>query len=248
MVVSDKREFLYYLKSLKLLGIGSEGMAYYDKHRKVVLKVFHDCFSDEFREYEALPIGELVKFSCISNNTFIFPQEEITYNDYVIGYITKYQKGKTIDDIDPLRINLQDFIDSAIRVDDDIKILSENKVETFDVIYNTMYGGKKIGVIDTTGYGFSDESYEEILGSNRKIFNSGIMLFLIDSYFDEFVEGNRELNELYKDKKQNIKYFLTAFKKYLCEYVGSDIGKLQEAKKAMNKEKHKVLFERRPKI
>lgn len=248
MVVRDKREFLIYLKYLKLLGFGSEGTAYYDKNKKAVLKVFHDCFTDEFREYEAIPKGELLKFSEVANKTFIFPQEEIIYDDYVIGYITSYQKGKTIDGIDPLRINLQDFIDSAIKVDDDIKILSENKILTFDVVYNTMYGGKKIGIIDPTGYGFSEDSYEKILSANRKNFNSGIILFLIDSYFDEFVEDNMVLNELYNDKTQNIKYFLTFFKKYLCEYVGSDITKLQEAKKAMNKKKHKVLFERSHKL
>ncbi len=248
MVVRDKKDFLFYLRSLKLLGVGSEGIAYYDKKKKIVLKVFHDCFSEEFREYGTIAKGELLKFSKIDNKTFIFPQEEIIYNDYVIGYITCYKKGKTIDDINPLRINLQEFIDSAINADDDIKILSENNILTFDVLYNTMYGAKKIGVIDPTEYCFSDYSYEKLLDVNRKNFNSGIMLFLIDSYFDEFVEGNKELNELYNDKKQNIKYFLTAFKEYLCEYVGSDITKLQEAKKAMNKEKHKVLFERRPKI
>ena len=31
MVVNDKNEFLIYLKSLKFLGLGSEGISYYDK-------------------------------------------------------------------------------------------------------------------------------------------------------------------------------------------------------------------------
>lgn len=33
MVVRDKKEFLIYLKYLKLLGFGSEGIAYYDKKK-----------------------------------------------------------------------------------------------------------------------------------------------------------------------------------------------------------------------
>lgn len=245
MVVKDKEEFLIYLNSLRFLGLGSEGIAYYDIRKKFVLKIYHDCFSDEFKECKYITKDEVLRFSEIINKTFIFPQEEIIYDDYVIGYITSYQKGKTIDEINPLRINFQDFINSAIKVDDDIKILSENNILTFDVLYNTMYGGKKISVIDPTEYCFSRYSHEKLLDINRKNFNTGIILFLIDSYFDEFVSNNKELSELYRDKKQNIKYFLTSFKKYLSEYVGTDITKLQEAKKAMNKEKHKVIFERK---
>ena len=245
MVINDKEEFLLYLKCLRFLGLGSEGMAYYDKRKKVVLKIYHDCFSDEFKECKYITKEEVLKFSEIINKTFIFPQEEIIYDDYVIGYVTSYQQGKTIDEINPLRVKFQDFINAALKVDDDIKILSENNILTFDVLYNTMYGRKKISVIDPTEYCFSKDSYEKLLDSNRKNFNTGVILFLIDSYFDEFVLGNKELNELYRDRKQNIKYFLTSFKKYLSEYIGSDITKLQEAKKAMNKEKHKVLFERK---
>ena len=245
MVIKDKEEFLLYLNNLRFLGLGFEGIAYYDKRKKFVLKIYHDCFSDEFKECRYITKDEVLRFSEIINKTFIFPQEEIIYDDYVIGYVTSYQKGKTIDEINPLRINFQDFINSAIKVDDDIKILSENNILTFDVLYNTMYGGRKISVIDPTEYCFSRYSHEKLLDINRKNFNTGIILFLIDSYFDEFVSNNKELSELYRDKKQNIKYFLTSFKKYLSEYVGTDITKLQEAKRAMNKEKHKVIFERK---
>ena len=211
MVIKDKEEFLLYLNSLRFLGLGSEGIAYYDKRQTFVLKIYHDCFSDEFKECKYITKDEVLKFSEIVNKTFIFPQEEIIYDDYVIGYVTSYQKGKTIDEINPLRINFQDFINSALKVDDDIKILSENNILTFDVLYNTMYGGKKISVIDPTEYCFSRYSHEKLLDVNRKNFNTGIILFLIDSYFDEFVSNNKELNELYRDKKQNIKYFPNFF-------------------------------------
>lgn len=245
MVVNDKKEFLIYLKSLKFLGLGSEGITYYDQRKKIVLKIYHDCFLEEFKIYNYLARKKLIKVDNINNKTYIFPQEEIMYDDYVIGYITTYQQGKTIDEINPLRVNLEDFINAALKVDDDIKTLSENGILTSDVLYNTMYGRKKISIIDPTEYCFSKDSYEQLLDMNRKNFNTGVMLFLVDSYFNEFVTDNKGLNELFNDKKQNIKYFLTSFKKYLSEYIGSDITKLQEAKKAMNKEKHKVLFVRR---
>lgn len=245
MVVNDKKEFLIYLKSLKFLGLGSEGISYYDKRKKIVLKIYHDCFLDEFKDCKYITKEEILKFDKIVNNSYIFPQEEIMYDDYVIGYVTTYQQGKTIDEINPLRVNLENFINASLKVDDDIKILSENKILTFDVLYNIMYGRKKLSIIDPTEYCFSKDSYEHLLDTNRKNFNTGIILFIVDSYFNEFVTDNKELNELFNDKKQNIKYFLTSFKKYLSEYIGSDIIKLQEAKKAMNKEKHKVLFVRR---
>ena len=128
MVIKDKEEFLLYLNSLRFLGLGSEGIAYYDKRKNFVLKIYHDCFSDEFKECKYITKDEVLKFSEIVNKTFIFPQEEIIYDDYVIGYVTSYQKGKTIDEINPLRINFQDFINSVLKVDDDIKILSENNI------------------------------------------------------------------------------------------------------------------------
>ena len=114
MVINDKEEFLLYLKGLRFLGLGSEGMAYYDKRKKFVLKIYHDCFSDEFKECKYITKEEVLKFSEIINKTFIFPQEEIIYDDYVIGYVTSYQQGKTIDEINPLRVKFQDFINAAL--------------------------------------------------------------------------------------------------------------------------------------
>ena len=56
---------------------------------------------DEFKECKYITKEEVLKFSEIINKTFIFPQEEIIYDDYVIGYVTSYQQGKTIDEINP---------------------------------------------------------------------------------------------------------------------------------------------------
>lgn len=245
MVINNRERFARYLESLKFLGLGSEGTAYYDKDRKMVLKIYHDCFLEEFKECNYITQEEVLKFKNVVNKTYIFPQEEIMYDDYVIGYITSYQQGKTIDEINPLRVNLKDFINASLKVDDDIKILSENGILTFDVLYNIMYGRKKVSIIDPTEYCFSKDSYEHLLDINRKNFNTGIMLFLVDSYFNEFIESSKELNDLYKDRKINIKYFLLTFKNYLNEYMDKDVIRLSEAKKALNKDKHKVLFVRK---
>ena len=56
---------------------------------------------------------------------------------------------------------------------------TNSKIKDFDVLYNTMYGRKKISVIDPTEYCFSKDSYEKLLDSNRKNFNTGVILFLI---------------------------------------------------------------------
>ena len=76
MVVNDKKEFLIYLKSLKFLGLGSEGISYYDKRKKIVLKIYHDCFLDEFKDCKYITKEEVLKFDKIVNNSYIFPQEE----------------------------------------------------------------------------------------------------------------------------------------------------------------------------
>lgn len=245
MVINNKEKFARYLESLKFLGLGSEGTAYYDKDKKMVLKIYHDCFLEEFKECNYITQEEVMKFKNIVNKTYIFPQEEIIYNDYVIGYLTSYQQGKTIDEINPLKIDINNFINAVLKVDDDIKIISRNSILTFDVIYNTMYGKKKISIIDPTEYCYKNNNYDKLLQENRKNFNTGIMLFLIDSYFNEFIESSKELSDLYKDRKINIKHFLLTFKRYLNEYMDKDIKRLSEATKAMNKDKHKVLFVRK---
>lgn len=243
MEVKNKQEFINYINKLKIIGDGSQGTAYYDPKMSKVIKIFHDVFEyDEY--YYEIEEKELLQFKNCKNKTYIFIEEAVLLDNKVIGYICPLVKGQTIDKINPLKIKLDNFIEAVEKVEEDIKIISDYGILTYDVLYNTMYGNRKIEIIDTAEYCYSDLNYNELLKQNRYNFNIGIKLFLVDSYFNEFVEKNKTLNEMYIEKDTNIKEFLYYFKKYLNEYIGKNIETLNQATEAKNKQKHKIKFVR----
>ena len=244
MEAKSKSEFVNYINRLKIIGDGSQGTVFYDPKTSKVIKIFHDFFEDDEEYYYEIDEKELLKFNDCKNKTYIFIEEAILFKNKVIGYICPFIKGKNIDKINPLQIKLDYFIEAVEKVDEDIKIISDYGILTYDVLYNTMYGNKKINIIDPIEYCFSDLDYNELLRRNRYNFNTGIKLFLIDSYFNEFVEKNKTLNELYTEKDININEFLYYFKKYLNEYIGKNIETLNQANEARNKQKHKIKFVR----
>ena len=75
----------------------------------------------------------------------------------------------------------------------------------------------------------------DLLKYNFYQFNTSVMLFLIDSYFDNFVSDNKVLHEMYNSKDVNIKEFLILFKKSLSEYASKEIITLNDAKGALDK-------------
>jgi len=68
------------------------------------------------------------------------------------------------------------------------------------------------------------------------------MTFLVDNYFDEFVQNNKELLEMYKGKDINLLDFLTLFDKLLSENVDKDIITLNDAKSLVNKKCYEPNF------
>ena len=118
-----------------------------------------------------------------------------------------------------------------------VEKISNYGVESFDVIYNMMYSSKKLSIIDQDEYSLSKMKTEDrdLLKYNFYQFNTSVMLFLIDSYFDNFVSDNRVLHEMYNSKDVNIKEFLILFKKSLSEYASKEIVTLNDAKGALDK-------------
>ncbi len=237
MEIVNEKELLQYTKKLIYLGEGSQGIAYLDKNTNRVIKIYHDILEDDY-DIEGRTEEEITRFKNIQNKTYIFPQEAIKLKNIPIGNITQYAKGEHLYKIDPLKIKLNNFIEAVIKAEEDTKELSKQGIKTFDVQYNTLYTNKKISVIDAEEYSYTDLEQEELYNKNRYFFNSGIMYFLVDTYFDEFVESNQQLNEMYKSKNLEIKQFLEEFKKSLSEYTGQDIERLYQAKQALNKAKH----------
>ena len=226
---NNKNNFDLYLKRLFFLGMGSQGICYLDKKNKIVYKIFHGYFDDEDEGYTA---DDILKFSGIRNNTFIWPSDVVYANGRIIGYTMPYVSSVNLCDTDLLSTNLN-LLEKAIdKSYCDIEILTKNNVCLYDVMYNILYSNGKINVIDSMEYNFGNASLKE----NMAAFDAEIKYFLVDNYFDEFVNNDILLIEMYHDKKNVTSLeFLRMFRNKLSEYIGTDIDKLEKAKKLVMK-------------
>ena len=226
---NNKNNFDLYLKRLFFLGMGSQGICYLDKKNKIVYKIFHGYFDDEDEGYTA---DDILKFSGIKNNTFIWPSDVVYANGRIIGYTMPYVSSVNLCNTDLLSTNLN-LLEKAIdKSYCDIEILTKNNVCLYDVMYNILYSNGKINVIDSMEYNFGNASLKE----NMAAFDAEIRYFLVDNYFDEFVNNDILLREMYHDKKNVTSLeFLRMFRNKLSEYIGTDIDKLEKAKKLVMK-------------
>lgn len=226
---NNKNNFDLYLKRLFFLGMGSQGICYLDKKNKIVYKIFHGYFDDEDEGYT---VDDILKFSGIRNNTFIWPNDVVYANGRIIGYTMPYVSSVNLCNTDLLSTNLN-LLEKAIdKSYCDIEILTKNNVCLYDVMYNILYSNGKINVIDSMEYNFGNASLKE----NMVAFDAEIRYFLVDNYFDEFVNNDILLREMYHDKKNVTSLeFLRMFRNKLSEYIGTDIDKLEKAKKLVMK-------------
>lgn len=226
---NNKNNFDLYLKRLFFLGMGSQGICYLDKKNKIVYKIFHGYFDDEDEGYTA---DDILKFSGIRNNTFIWHSDVVYANGRIIGYTMPYVSSVNLCDTDLLSTNLN-LLEKAIdKSYCDIEILTKNNVCLYDVMYNILYSNGKINVIDSMEYNFGNATLKE----NMAAFDAEIRYFLVDNYFDEFVNNDILLREMYHDKKNVTSLeFLRMFRNKLSEYIGTDIDKLEKAKKLVMK-------------
>lgn len=227
-------ELYLWLKKYEMciLDSGSQGICYRvgNKVYKIFLQ-FIDEISDDMIEYDK---DEILKFSSITNNTYIFPNDVIMVRDMVVGYITDYVNAKSLDKIDPLSVNLDMFEKKLEDVYPDIKIISDNGVRSFDVIYNILYGKSGFRIVDMLEYTKTDMDSMELYRLNKKNFNIGIKLFLTDNYFDQFLLCNDFLYSMYCDPCVDMILFLKEFRKKLSEKEGFEIVKLGDAKKSVS--------------
>lgn len=217
-----------------ILDGGSQGMCY--KIGNKVYKIFLQ-FIDEIDEIEENFVvydkDSLLQFSSIVNNSYVFPKDVIMASDMVVGYITDYVEAKSLHKTNPLSIDLDIFGNKLEKVNNDIKIISDNGVISYDVIYNILYGNDGFKVIDTMEYARTDMDSLNLYRINKERFNYEIRLFLIDGYFDDFINSDKTLYSLCYDKDIDIVDFLRCFRKKLSEYEGYKIRTLGDAKKSM---------------
>lgn len=227
-MVLEKSKLDNLLKNCVSLGAGSQGEVFLDNNTKQVYKVFHSYFFNEescFNEYD------IMKFSHIVNDTFIFPLDVIIVNNSVVGYTLPLIKGKDLTKIDPFMVSLSNLYNLVNDVYKDIKLLTENNVILYDVPYNIMYENNKLSVIDTIEYGLREVKFSE----NRFAFDIGIYEFLIDGYFNNFVNSNNLLKSMFMSEDVSVLEFINAFKYYVSMYVGKEVDYLKDAKSLVRK-------------
>ena len=229
--MNDLYLWLYEYKNF-CLGSGAQGTCY--KVGNKVFKIFNEYVDRDYLDDEMVySKSEILRFSYVNNNTYIFPTDVIMVDDIVVGYVMSYVSGKTIDKINPLFVDLDRFALDLEKVYSDVKILSALGIRSFDVVYNIMYGFDWFKIIDTMDYNYSSEDFDNLFEINKKAFNIGIELFLIDGYFDDFIKTSKYLSDMYKSFNADICYFFSEFRKALSMNEGNKISKLCDAKKSL---------------
>ena len=233
------REFLR-KPQIKFLDFGSQGQCYYDRLNNKVYKIFFDFFDDD-DDYIYQVNDNILKFSKITNSTYIWPSDFIKVNDKVVGYITNYGRGENLYKIDPLNVNLFNLVDKLGVTYKDNIVISQNSIVTYDVMYNILYGKDGIKIIDSDDYNFDifGRNYEEILKINNRNINFAFKVFLIDNYFNEFVNQFCELRDMYEDLDLESRVFIINLQKKFSELLGFKLIFLKDALNFKNKRKIK---------
>lgn len=236
MEFKTKKQLMLFLKTLKIIGMGSQGVCYYNSKDKYVYKLFHQFFDDDgdIEYHVTYEEKEILRFSDIKNETFIWSRDVISVNGEIVGYKVPYLKADNLYKCNPLRFNLDKLQESVIVARNDIGIISERHVLTYDMMYNILYGNKFF-VIDHDEYSYSDKDSSVIRRINYENFDMEIYYFLVDGLFQKFVNDNKMLSELYSDKKEDVLFFLKLFRNLLSEMVGKEIVTLGEASKYIDK-------------
>ena len=229
--------FLQWIKQYEKyrLDCGIQGKCY--KIGNKVFKIFTQFFDEEDDEMIIYSRDDILQFSSIGNGTYIFPSDTIVVGDIVVGYITDYVDATSLYKMSPLNISLDVFEKKLEKAMTDIRVISDCGVRSFDVTYNILYGACGFKVVDTMEYSRTNINNIELYKINRDNFINEIRLFLIDGYFDEFIERDDYLYSICYGLDGNFIQFLKEFRMKLSEYEGSQILNLGCAKKSLNNSK-----------
>lgn len=241
----SREHLLSYLKRLSFIGMGSQGECFLDKKTNKVYKIFHQ-YVDELDDGWKFNFTRenLLKFSNIENNSYIFPLDVIYVGDEIVGYICDYVCGNSLFKTNPLEVNLDNFSTAISNTLNDVHIVSENGVRSYDVMYNIIYGNDGLKIIDCDDYSFSDIDSEYLYKINCDNLSYEIMYFLVDKYFDEFIANYPILKEMYTNSGIDIEEFIKLFRKNLSEYVGFNVNYLKDVSVCLNKEKRGARYQR----
>ena len=232
MNFKSEKQLKIYLNSLEFLGQGSQGACYLDKTNNTVIKIFHEFFEEGITSYKK---EDILKFSNIKNKTFIWATDVTMLNDIVIGYTTPYISARSLWEINPLLLNLDTLTKGIKNTLQDFEILSKNNIVIYDIMYNILYKNGIFKVIDTLDY-----SYGVNVKDNMRGFNLEIMLFLVDNYFNDFVNKSPILKEMYLSNSVSCIEFIEALRYALSSYIGTKITRLNEARKLIRRKEKPI--------
>ena len=141
MEFRNREELNDFLNTLKYIGVGIQWQSLLDKKTNQVYKIFSG------EKLEGVDYGYTYN-------------DVIMIDDLVAGYTHSYFEGDNFCDFnDPFGVNL-DYLSYAVaRANEDIKLLSRRKVEINDLLYNLMFDGKRIKVVDTFEFRKGDITY-----------------------------------------------------------------------------------------
>lgn len=234
-----------YLDNLKIIGMGSQGVCYYNPYDNSVYKIFHQFFDedDDIEYHVTYEEKEILRFSDVKNNTFIWPISVIRVKDEVVGYKTLYIKAKSLYQCNPLNVNLDRLSSSIQTAKSDIDIISKERILTYDMMYNILYNDK-FYIIDHDDYAYSDKDSLWIRKINYENFGMELYYFLIDGLFQDFVNNSKILSELYKHKQEDVLIFLKELRRSLSEMVDKGITTLGEASKYCDQKVYRRKYQR----
>ena len=234
MEFRNREELNAFLDTLKYIGKGIQGQSLLDEKTNQVYKIF----SEEELENAgyAGDVGYrytydgIMRFSHIKNDTFVWPSDVIMTEGLVAGYTHSYFNGENFCDFnDPFGVNLDNLSYAVYKANEDIKLLSKKKVEINDLMYNLMFDGKTIKVVDTFEFCKGNVTYSK----NVEDFNDEIKMFLVNDYFENIVLNDKRLRKIYYDNTSALT-FLREFKEYLEKIKKQEIKYLGQARDLVN--------------
>lgn len=240
IIILSESELNEIIKAGNEIGFGSEGDAYALKDGSVLKVLNYD--EDELEE-EGYEANNMLKFSDVENDSYYFAKRLYIVNEYVRAYISKRCPGYNLSALEPSYLNINNLLDSYDCFYDDTKLLSSMGIKAVDIMYNTLYDGKRFGAIDTLWYEKSSLDKDKIMNGNISQFNLELAYLLIDGRFEVFVNNTPELKEIYKaiNACENVpmKEFIKLFVRKLSSYCDSEIVCLKDAQKAIRKSEKK---------
>lgn len=242
MTFKNRCDFNHYISCLNNVGFGSQGVTFYDKKTNKAIKIFHeflDCWETDYLFEQK----DILRFN-IENDTYVFPDDIITVEDIIVGYISKFVDGKSLYMTNPLNIALDSFESALFSAEDDTDLIALEGICTYDVVYNILYGKGKINVIDTDEYSVDQTNIEANKLKNQDMFAYGIKLFLVDGFFDDYVNSNNLLSEIYNDSSVKASYFLRLLRDKISEQNDIQINYLRDAKACISKVKRPINYQR----